>query len=355
MADASERHDAPVRCVGMSRAAMLSHDAGHFDGLSTVEAERLRGRILAGFERDGLPDDALHALREELRTSLSPVVLAGAARAVRSLERVDEEMRALLVEASGRIELRDEYVSFDSAPPLTAREEIARTLSGLGASPGACCGKAPAQALVESLPFELRPEALEAVIVEDQSGRRSALVPLLRGSTSLVAFFYTRCMNPAKCSLTMTRLADLVRRSGAGDRFNVLAFTYDGRFDTPARLRAYGLARGFEFGESARLVRCASGWPAVRDCFRLRVGYGESTVNEHARELFAVGPDLRALGLEPELLADPERLELVLAARSAGKRETIETLLRAPRHRAAKQGGEIGARCSAAPADDSGE
>jgi hypothetical protein len=304
--------DRIIRLIEAGRArdaGALRQDARHFDRLSAGEAERLRGHILAAFEKGGVPEQALPAIREELRTSFSPVVLAGAARAVRSLDAVDEEMRALLADASERIALRDEYVAFGDAPALTARQEIAGTLARLAPRP--CCGTTGAAGAAP--PFALDASALERVVLEDQSEARMALLPLLRERTGLIAFFYTRCMNPAKCSLTVTRLGDF-GRSGAGSRTNLLAITYDGRFDTSARLRAYGLARGFEYGNQARLVRCASGWPAVRRAFRLKVGYGEATVNEHARELFVVDRDLRARGLEPDILADPDRLERILAS-----------------------------------------
>jgi hypothetical protein len=39
---------------------------------------------------------------------------------------------------------------------------------------------------------------------------------------------------------------------------------------------------------------------------------GPATVNDHVREIFLVQPDLRALGLDPQLLAEPERLERLL-------------------------------------------
>jgi protein SCO1/2 len=122
-----------------------------------------------------------------------------------------------------------------------------------------------------------------------------------------VAFFYTRCMNPAKCSLTVTRLAAVAAylTPGGGGDVNVLAVSYDGDFDTAPRLREFGAARGFGFSETARLARVATGWPAVRRQFALQVGYGDVTVNAHAREVFAVSPGLAARGLEAEALADP--------------------------------------------------
>lgn len=301
------RVSAQSETEGRLSGEALRQDARHFAGLSTGEAERLRGRILAAYERGGVPEDAVPAIREELRTSLSPIVVAGAARAVRSLDSIDEEMLELLAGASERIGLRDEYVAFDSSEPLTAREEIAATLALRPGRP--CCG---AKAAGEAPPFEIGAGALDRVVVQDQSQARSALVPLLGERTSLIAFFYTRCMNPAKCSLTITRLAALARRPGPMAAINLVGFSYDGRFDTPERLLTYGLNRGFEFGDRARLLRCVSGWADVRSAFRLRVGYGPSTVNDHAREIFLVRPDLRARGLDPGLLAEPDRLERLL-------------------------------------------
>ncbi|HEV2818346.1 MAG TPA: SCO family protein [Allosphingosinicella sp.] len=293
-------------------AAMLGQGAGHFDGLSTGDAERVRGHILAAFGEDRSSECALPAIREELRTSLSPIVLAGAARAARSLRAIDEEVRGLLLAASERIALRDEYVRFDGAPGQTAREEIA---AALAARPRACCAGGAAKA-ADPVRFSLPPAAIERAAVEDQAGERTALAELLRRRTSLVAFFYTRCMNPAKCSLTITRLAGIAREYEERD-LNLLGFSYDGAYDTPARLLAYGRDRGFPFGEHARLIRCRTGWSGVRAAFRLRVGYGQATVNDHARELFLVRPDFGAVGLDPEALADRAAIEAYLQAIAA--------------------------------------
>jgi protein SCO1/2 len=307
-----DRLIARIEAGDVPPAAALRQDARHFDRLSTGEAERLRGHILAAFERNA-PDGAIPVIREELRTSLSPVVLAGAARAIRGLAAVDDEMRTLLQAASDRIGRRDEHVAFGDSR-LTAREEIAATLARHQGPATTCCARAKAvEAGGQDQRFRLRPAELERVIVEDQSEARTALVPLLRGRTSLIAFFYTRCMNPEKCSLTVTRLAAVARRLATRPGINVFALSYDSRFDTAARLYAFGRDRGFEYGDRARLMRCAFGWPAVRRAFRLQVGYGQSTVNAHARELFAVGPDLQARGLDAETLADHPMLERELA------------------------------------------
>jgi len=304
-------------------SAMLRQDGAHFAGLSTADAEWVRGLILAAFEHRAAPDAALPTIKEELRTSLNPVVLAGAARAVRGLATVDGELRTLLAAASERIALGDEYVCFDDAEPgsptRTAREEIAAALAHVVPMASTCCATGPSAGQpADSLEaLSLCPGALSPVTLEDQFGEKTRLVEVLRSRSSLVAFFYTRCMNPAKCSLTVTRLAALARHlrdDGRSGDLNVLAISYDGEFDVSSRLLDFGRDRGFPFDETAKIVRCVAGWSAVRQQFGLQVGYGGSTVNAHARELFMVSTDLRANGLDIELLAQPD----VLATRLLG-------------------------------------
>jgi protein SCO1/2 len=62
-----------------------------------------------------------------------------------------------------------------------------------------------------------------------------------------VVFFYTRCDNPNKCSLTVTKLARL-QKSIVEEQLEGLlrtaAITYDPAYDLPPRLKAYGDNRG---------------------------------------------------------------------------------------------------------------
>jgi protein SCO1/2 len=50
------------------------------------------------------------------------------------------------------------------------------------------------------------------VELEDQDGARVKFGEFFTGKPSVVAFFYTRCDNPNKCSLTITKLGRLQRR-----------------------------------------------------------------------------------------------------------------------------------------------
>lgn len=283
----------------------LRQDAAHAAGLSTTDAERVRAHLLASFETRGIPDDALRVVAEELRTSASPAVLAGAARAVRSLgPDVDEEWAGLLRDAADRISTADVFVRWHPGTVSpgwmrTARAELLATLQELGPSAPAAASAAGDEPVVS-----LDPDVLGRVGLEDQDGVATTLADALSGCETVLAFFYTRCMNPAKCSLTITRLAAAARApEGRGRAY--LAMTYDPAYDSPARLRRYGAERGFPFGDRARFVRTPDAWVDVRTMFGLRVGYGPATVNEHARELFLVGPGLNARGLDPDWLADP--------------------------------------------------
>jgi protein SCO1/2 len=294
-------------------AAMLREDGQHYRGLSTGDVERVRGHILAAFEHCSLPADARHAVREELRTSFSPIVLAGAARAASGLN-AGAEWRELLTSALERLAVRDEFVAWGketAAPARTARAEISAALDMLDAvdkAPRHCCGPTAAQP-PEPDSFSLCGHTLDGVATEDQADHRASLGALLRGRISLVAFFYTRCMNPAKCSLTITRLAALARLNTArGDDLNLLAISYDPAFDSPTRLHVFGRDRDFPFGGDARLIRCISGWPSVCRAFGLQVGYGGITVNAHARELFLITPRLDAVSVDCEALGDGAQL-----------------------------------------------
>lgn len=125
----------------------------------------------------------------------------------------------------------------------------------------------------------------DGVEFEDQDGTRLTCADFFPGRPTALAFFYTRCANPNKCSLTVTKLAEL-RRSIDEDTLRVAAVTYDPGFDLPDRLRRYGSDRGLRFGPSTRMLRAVAGHETLRDHFALRVGYGGSVVNRHAIELF---------------------------------------------------------------------
>lgn len=321
---------------------MLAEQSPLFAGRGTGEVERLRGYILASFETVGLPPEAVPFVLEELETGRDPYTVAAAARALRGAPSVPPEAPALLVGAIARLQGDDDVVSFErfapapaEASPVTALAELARTLALLGpraqaaradlealvggagdgfsaavraelavatealagASPPACChaedeAEIASPRAVAPLPAAAR-KALEQLALEDQDGTRLSFSEAFSGRPTALAFFYTRCMNPEKCSLTVTRLARLAGRLGAeGLEANVAGVSYDPGFDRPARLKTYGADRGMVFSPRCRLLRTVGPFEPFRDAFDLGVGFGPVTVNRHRIDLVLLDASL---------------------------------------------------------------
>ena len=308
--------------------ALLAEQSPIYRGLSAGEAERLRGFILASFEKAGLPQSALPFVLEELQSGINPYTVAAAAKALRGASETPDDIFALLVAAAVRIASNDDSVQFDTIDPgdrsvprtgalteiirtiaasgprartlwepidamatrghvsaeaMTAIEQARLTLSGEPS--GHCCCAPPPLAL------PTKSEACRNVddfVLEDQSGETFKFGDFFRGRPSVVTFFYTRCMNPQKCSLTVGKLAALQRRLAATDlgaRINVSAFTYDPAYDHARRLQIYGMERGFRFDDRNRFIRTVGSFEPIQAKFDLGVGFGAATVNRHSVEL----------------------------------------------------------------------
>src|SRR5215469_3611894 len=129
-----------IRCAPLRRLELLAEQSPVHDGLSTREADRLRGYVLASFERVGLPDGALPFVLEELAIGIDPYPVAAAARALRGAARVPEAALPLLAGAVSRIARNDDYVRFDSFAPAeaggagatTALADMLRSIAALG-------------------------------------------------------------------------------------------------------------------------------------------------------------------------------------------------------------------------------
>ena len=93
-------------------------------------------------------------------------------------------------------------------------------------------------------------------ILEDQDGERVDWKDFFQGKYSVLAFFYTRCSNPQKCTLTIHTLVaaqQLLEKAGLSDKVRTAAITYDSRYDVSQVLRAYGNARRFGFSEDNKM------------------------------------------------------------------------------------------------------
>ena len=309
--------------------AQLHEGSDRYAGRSAAAAGRLRASVLAEFAEVGLPAAAVPFVVEVLRTELNPEVVAAAAVAVRGWPGSDPELAAALVQAVVNLRGRD-----GPAGPGTSRTALVEVLAALAWQPSV---PSDVVATVERLGRENEPDwspevrraladtlaalrrriglgpltlsaASEAlapepsagvgdlggVLVEDQDGVRLPLVDFLSRADTVVAFFYTRCQNPNKCSLTITKLADLqARMLERGLTGQLAAMSYDPGFDLPPRLAVYGRARGLRFGHSVRMFRAVEGHSRLAEFFGLRVGYTGTIVNQHGLELYLVDAEMQ--------------------------------------------------------------
>ena len=319
--------------------SLLAESAPVYAGRGSNEVDRLRGYVLASFEATGLPPDALPYVYEELESGQSPYTVAAAARALRGCDAPSENVVPLIVQAIERLRSLDQGVRFDSYPaimidraPTTALSELVRTLAWLGPraraalgglrslaelsaggvsaavraeieraidaiegggspSPVACCAaSAPALRAASAVAADAA-EEIDELELQDQDAASITFGAFFHARPSVMAFFYTRCMNPEKCSLTVTKLARLQQRickQGLHGRVNVAALTYDPAYDLPQRLYAYGADRGMVFDARNRMLRTTGPLAPLRRRFDLGVGYGAVTVNRHRLELFVL-------------------------------------------------------------------
>jgi protein SCO1/2 len=332
-----------------------------YRGRSANTVSRMRGYLLAAFEAAGLPEEALPYVFEELESGRDAYLVAAAARALRGRESSSSDAVPFLLKAIENIKYADDAVSFDSYRPswpsgyTTALTEITATVAWLGSqassalpglrslleepgvlseaaranlesvvselsaggsrcavpAPRPCCAHHAETAQPLTHEIQTRTEVLGGVELEDQDGARVTFGEFFTGKPSLVAFFYTRCDNPNKCSVTITKLGRLQRQLaelGLDGRIHTAAITYDPEFDLPARLRSYGENRGVVFSPSDRLLRTTGALAPLVDYFALGVSFGGTLVNRHRIELFLLDHEGRVACAFTQLQWDVEEV-----------------------------------------------
>jgi protein SCO1/2 len=313
-----------------------------FRGRSSNATVRMRGYVMAAFEEVGMPEAALPYVIEELESGREAYLVAAAAKALRGSNLRGHRTIEFLLKAVENIRYNDDTVTFDRYRPswpspnhTTALAEIFRTMTWLGptassASPNlqafeaqqAVLPAVTATALAEAMVSikaehctdaescchdKTMPGPLEATSphrhvmrdsdppvrarFEDQNGRALTYSEVFVGRPTVVVFFYTRCNNPNKCSLTITKLAKVqnaIEANALGGLVRTAAITYDPDFDLPPRLTAYGQNRGVTFDDNHRFLRTTVGFKKLADYFELGVNYGHAAVNRHRIEAFVL-------------------------------------------------------------------
>ena len=319
--------------------ALLREDHPVYQQRSTAATVRMRGWVLLALARRGISDAELLFVLEELDTGADPYLVAAAARALRSYSRPSSEFAPFVMRAITNLRYRDDLVCLDrygeypkSSSSTSPVRELLATLAWLGPSaedvleqverlrtmPGGlpqklhgevdkavqairasdpprqssddCCG------LLNNM-FSFKGDSrreskpLEETVFQDQDGASLTFKEFFQGRPSIVVFFYTRCDNPLKCSLTVTKLArvqKMLESRGLAEKINTAAITYDPGFDLPDRLGSYGRCRGARLDSHHRMLRTTAGFTALRNHFNLGVNFVESLVNRHKVEAYVL-------------------------------------------------------------------
>ena len=134
-----------------------------------------------------------------------------------------------------------------------------------------------------------RSAPLQGFEFEDQDGVRLVSEDFFVGRPTIVVFFYTRCDNPTKCALTITklgRLQALLRDEGLNQAIQTAAITYDPAYDRPEQLAQYRDTWGADTGPRHRFLRTTGDMDALRAHFELGVNFVSSVVNRHRLEAY---------------------------------------------------------------------
>jgi protein SCO1/2 len=332
--------------------ALLPENHPLYAGRGANATVRLRGYILAAFEDVGLPAAALPYVLDELQNSRDAYVTAAAAKALRGLAQPSPEVVPYLLRAFDNVRYLDDAISFETYKPrwplrqrTTALEEIFKTFASLGSvargalselealhadtlAPRAqaaltaaietiagseaedCCCDEPVAIEVQTQ-ADGRAGPPSGVVLQDQDGRLLTYAEFFSQSPSIVVFFYTRCDNPNKCSLSIAKLARLqhaIVTQGLAGQLKTAAITYDFGFDLPPRLRAYGENRGVAFDDHNRFFRTPTDFATVREYFALGVNFGDVLVNRHRIELYVLDESGRIVDSFTRLQWEPSEV-----------------------------------------------
>jgi protein SCO1 len=341
----------------------LLHE-GHvfYQQRSTAAVSRMRGWVLLALARTGVADADLLYILEELDTGTDAYVVAAAAQALRSYPVPSSAFAPFVLRAINHVRYRDDPVSFarygeyaTSGLSTSPVRELLATLAWLGPeareilpqlesllaphdalpkkfhpdiknaiqairagdqrqhSSDSCCSLPAGLKNIFSFTAVPRREnrLVEQTVFQDQNGESLTFEEFFRGRPAIVVFFYTRCDNPLKCSLTITRLArvqKLLESRGLAGKICTAAITYDPGFDLPDRLRSYGQSRGLSFDGSHRMLRTTEGFADLRDHFNLGVSFVESLVNRHKVEAYVLDAQGRITSWFERIHWDEEQL-----------------------------------------------
>jgi protein SCO1 len=304
-----------------------------YKGRSKNATLRLRGYIIEAFAHTGLPASAIAFVLDELESSISPYVVAAAAKALRRGDRTSANASPFLLKALKNVRMGDDQLTFKTYKPhwpiaehTTATKEVLITLGWLGnqakevldelkvLEKDPCSSPSFKQLLQETIlsieqssvgddccavhTFSMSKKAgsynserLSRVQLQDENDQTVSYEELLTGAVSVLLLFYTRCDNPNRCSRNVTRFGQLQRMVQEKDldaNIRLIALTYDPEYDFSFRTRAYCGHRGFLPGGNSHISRVTRGWDDMRDYLNPNANYNDGLLNSHTTDLFVL-------------------------------------------------------------------
>ncbi len=310
--------------------ALLEERHPVYAGADSATVTRIRGALIQALAYRALPETALPFVIETLESAFDPWLSAIAAAALRKRPEPSTLFVEPLLEAILYIRHRDDQIRLHvyggyggDGETTTALQEILRTFVWLGS-----CGRSALPRLrelasefqneqlrselnnvissIETAPADIPTEqtASDAAIIQlhkplpseliqlrlqDQSGCKFLLSDFFIGQPNVVVFFFTRCGNPEKCTLTISRLGRLQKCLKERESpVRTAAITYDPDYDDPRRLTQYARSWGAHVDENHRFLRTLDNHALLRAFFELGVSYGGTSVNQHQLEAFVL-------------------------------------------------------------------
>ena len=334
-------------------------DQPAYQGLSSAAIDRLRGQQMLTRAHSRFDEFTLNAVVEELDNGRSAFAIACAARAARIAGVHDRLLCEPLKHAIVNIRDHDDYVDLggEGESETTAFAELLATVRWLGPLATSIVPAlkqlassndrpldveqlADVQATVDSIvasvsvqrdrgdeccgwPQSFRalrwcressPVEASTILFEDHQGTRLSWHDVFVGRPTFAVFFYTRCDNPERCSLSIAQLADVQRRldPGLAEHVGLVAITYDPDYDIPPRLREYVTSRGLSLGPRALALRVVDGRQTLHRRFQLEVSYAASLVNRHRVEAHVLDANACTVAAFKRLRWDPREVVAIL-------------------------------------------
>lgn len=319
--------------------ALLSERHAVYLERPSYQMTRIKGYTLASFNETGLPSSAIKFLLDELQNGRNAYMVGAAARGLRGSKQPKAQYVGFLIQAVNNLKYHDD--SFDLTVfkpewplknPSSGCLEIFKTLQWLkgyarGALPELRSFLCRSEEFTTEMLAEIRKtikkieedtrhldlscceiesksktgiswlwkgmrsiRSIGNLGVQNEDGQILSLEDVIDHKPTVLAFFYTRCMNPNKCTLTINKMGWLQKelaQFGLENKINLLAFTYDPSYDTPTRMRVFGENRGMVFRLNTHVLRTRpEEFSVLSDFFQLGVNHVASTVNQHRLELF---------------------------------------------------------------------